>query len=233
MIVNPNNDPWFCVSCCSDISFFSPDASVTGPTNQNVVTVGSHSSPRKIAGSLTCWCFNARSIVNKKLDLFAKLSVSTPGIVMITETYLDSTIATSEIFPSNYTVYRLDRNRHGGGVLIAVLEAFNSFACPQFTRPDIELLWIQLLVTSKPIMFGVSYRPPSSPDSYLMELQHSLSLLPCTSLIFLGGDFNIPGVSPSVKGLDKSSLLLSSVMDDFFLDQCVSTPTRGSNLLDQ
>ena len=102
-------------------------------------------------------------------------------------------------------------------MLIAVLEAFNSFACSQFTRPDIELLWIQLLVTSKPIMFGVFYRPPSSPDSYLMELQHSLSLLPCTSLIFLGGDFNIPGVSPSVKGLDKSSSLLSSIMDDFSL----------------
>ena len=151
---------------------------------------------------------------------------------MITETFLDSTIATSEIFSSNYTVYRLDRNCHGGGVLIAVLEAVDSFVCPQYARPDIELLWIQLLVTSKPIMFGVFYRPPSSPDSYLMELQHSFSLLPSSSLIFLGEDFNVPGVSPSVEGLDKSSSSLSSIMDDFFLDQCVSTPTRGSNLID-
>ena len=102
----------------------------------------------------------------------------------------------------------------------------------QFSRPDIELLWIQLLVGNKPILFGVFYRPPNSPDSHILELQHSLSLLPSNSSIFLGGDFNLPGILPSAKCSDKSSSLLCSVMDDFCLEQGVSAPTRGSNLLD-
>jgi len=78
--------------------------------------------------------------VNKRLDLFAKLSSLYPAIVMITETYLDDTINDSEIFPSNYTVYRLGRNRHGGGVLIAVLDTLSSVTCPQYDRDNIELI---------------------------------------------------------------------------------------------
>ena len=38
-------------------------------------------------------------------------------------------------------LYRLDRNCHGGGVLIAVLNKNTSIACPQYGRANIELLW--------------------------------------------------------------------------------------------
>ena len=94
--------------------------------------------------SLTSWCFNARSVVNKKLELFAKLTALSPDVVMITETYLDDTITNCEIVPANYTLYRLDRNRHGSGVLIAVLNKYTSISCPQYGRANIELLWFQI-----------------------------------------------------------------------------------------
>jgi len=226
MVLNPNNEPWFCASCGSDVSSPPPETLLGNQRYQRI------KSSEPLSRSLTCWSFNARSIVNKSLDLFAKLSSLSPDIVMITETYLDSSITNSEIFPSNYNVYRLDRNRHGGGVLIAILDTFHSVACPQFSRPDTELLWIQLFMSNKPVLFGVFYRPPSSPDSCTLELQHSLSLLPSNSSIFLCGDFNLPGIISPVKCSDKSSSLLSSVMDDLSLEQCVSVPTRGSNLLD-
>ena len=154
---------------------------------------------------------------------------------MITETYLDNTIADSEILPPNYTVFRLDRNRHGGGILIAVLDTFTSVACPQYGRPSIELLWVQLHVGSHPVMFGVFYRPPGSSESYLTELQSSLFSLPPTSAIFLCGDFNLPGIcwtNPSELNVDKNTSLLFSMIHDLSLEQCVLTPTRGSNLLD-
>ena len=60
---------------------------------------------------------------------------------MITETYLDDTIANCEIVSANYTLYSLDRNRHGGGILIAVFNKYTSIACPQYGRVNIELLW--------------------------------------------------------------------------------------------
>ena len=67
-------------------------------------------------------------------------------------------------------VYRLNRNCHGGGVLIAVLDKFTSTACPKFDRDGIELLWIQIHVGLYPVMFGVFYHPPGSPESHLLEL---------------------------------------------------------------
>jgi len=48
--------------------------------------------------------------VNKRLNLLARISAFHPDVIMITETYLDNTIANSEVLPPNYTVFRLDRN---------------------------------------------------------------------------------------------------------------------------
>jgi len=59
--------------------------------------------------SLTCWWFKARSVVNKKLDLLAKLTALSLDDVMITETYLEDNIANCEIVPTlskSIEVYR-------------------------------------------------------------------------------------------------------------------------------
>lgn len=37
------------------------------------------------------------------------------------------------------TVYRIHRNCHGGGVLIAVWSSFPSVACQEYGRADIEV----------------------------------------------------------------------------------------------
>ena len=77
---------------------------------------------------------------------------------MITEIYLDDAINNNEIFPSNYTVNRLDRHYHEGRLLIAALDTLSSVACPQFDRDNIESIWIQLICNGKPVLFGVFYR---------------------------------------------------------------------------
>ena len=45
-----------------------------------------------------------------------------PHVVAIQETKINSSIATSELFPETcpYSVYRKDRNIHGGGVMLLV-----------------------------------------------------------------------------------------------------------------
>ena len=62
--------------------------------------------------SLKCWSFNARSIVNKRLDLLAKLTALSPDVIMVTETPITNYLITF--------LYRLDRNHHGDDILIAV-----------------------------------------------------------------------------------------------------------------
>ena len=65
---------------------------------------------------------NINSIRGKKLELLAFLYFHQPHVVAIQETKIDSSIATSELFPETCpcSVYRKDRNIHGGGVMLLV-----------------------------------------------------------------------------------------------------------------
>ena len=64
---------------------------------------------------------NSRSLVNKIALLELEIATYRYDIMVFTETHLDSTITDSELFPSNYTVFRRDRpynGRKGGGVSV-------------------------------------------------------------------------------------------------------------------
>ena len=65
---------------------------------------------------------NFRSVVGKVAELATMLECTRPDIRIGTETWTDSTIGDSELFPSTFKLFRKDRNRGGGGVLIAVTE---------------------------------------------------------------------------------------------------------------
>ena len=56
--------------------------------------------------------------MNKQLDLHAMISVTAPDVLVITETFLDCSIMDGEVFPQDYSLFRCDKNRHGGGVLM-------------------------------------------------------------------------------------------------------------------
>jgi len=66
-----------------------------------------------------------------------------PSVICIVESWLDHTIADSEIFIQGYSTFRLDRSRHGGGVLIFVN---NQFTCALLYKgtPDFECLVVTI-----------------------------------------------------------------------------------------
>ena len=65
---------------------------------------------------------NINSIRGKKLGLLAFLDFHQSLVVAIQETKIDSSIATSELFPETcpYNIYRKDRNIRGGGVMLLI-----------------------------------------------------------------------------------------------------------------
>ena len=122
---------WHCPDCVVAISELpfadcSISASISDSSMDGVVNAA---TPGSVHQPLLCTCFNARSIVNKQLDLYAMLTASAPDVVVITETFLDCSIVDGEVFPQNYCLFRRDRNRHGGGVLIAVSDKFPVSSC--------------------------------------------------------------------------------------------------------
>ena len=64
--------------------------------------------------------FNARSVLRKLDNLKLVCAIHQPDVICIVESGLDKEISDSELSLSSYNVSRVDRNRHGGGVLIFV-----------------------------------------------------------------------------------------------------------------
>ena len=74
------------------------------------------------------------------------------------QTKIDSSILTSEILPPNYSVMRKDRNKDGGGFMIALKGDLVASHRPDLDA-DADILWAQLeIVGSKPLLIGVFYR---------------------------------------------------------------------------
>ena len=61
--------------------------------------------------------FKATSLLPKIDNLKILSSVYSPDIICVVETWLDTDILESKIAIQGYTVIRLDRNRHGGGII--------------------------------------------------------------------------------------------------------------------
>ena len=120
-----------------------------------------------------------------------------------TESHLNESILNSEVFPTNYHVYRKDRNIHGGGgVFILVKSSIPSSQVKCNT--SIELIWVRIHNNTDNIIIGSFYCPPHSPITVLDELAQSISdirtMYPSAKII-IGGDFNSPGINWSNKSL--------------------------------
>ena len=106
--------------------------------------VSSHPSLTTVNNSnnLSILYYNARSILPKHDELRLIVEVNNPDIICIVETWLSSEILDSEVALPGYQVHRLDRNRHGGGILVYVRD---SFVSNLLSSPDnLELLTLSI-----------------------------------------------------------------------------------------
>ena len=101
MIKEPSTDPWFCDVCFK----------LTPINTSNAIDLH--------PGQLSCACLNARSVLPKRFDIFAFVCAHHIDILAITETFLDDSVSDGEI-SGQYQIFRRDRSRHGGGVLIMI-----------------------------------------------------------------------------------------------------------------
>ena len=178
---------WYCPECVaitSDLSHANCSLS-TSVSDCSVNDCDLHTnSSTLLHRPLLCTCFNARSVMNKQLDLYAMINTTSPDVIVITETFLDCSILDGEVIPQGYLVFRCDRNRHGRGVLIVVSLKFPVGRLQQFEPINAELLWVRILIGSTSVILGGFYRPPESTESYLLELESSLHCLPPNSMFF-------------------------------------------------
>ena len=169
---------------------------------------------------------NARSLKNKVSELQAVVQSMNLSVIAVTETWLDSTILDSALFET-HSVFRRDRNRRGGGVLLAISNSLNPTAldCSDFPS-TLEFVCAVLTINSERWLCGVYYRPPTDVASLglLEDVLNNLHLDMYAGCILMG-DFNINWSSTNPCPLRSA---LRELADSFCVDQIVSEPTRSS-----
>ena len=176
-------------------------------------------------GKLKIVYCNARSVLPKLDELAATCGACDPDIVCIVESWLCSEIGDEEIFLPNYSAVRLDRNRHGGGILMFI----KSTLLYDIVLPGsagLELIFpCILLPCNRKVCLGIFYEPPSASAAIFDTLSDVLCSLNSSlfSNLVLLGDFNV-----NMTLLSSSPFCnhLTNLQNSFLLTQVVEEHTR-------
>ena len=198
--------------------FFSSDSTQSSPSSchmtfsfphlhssvpSNLSAFNLNSAPTR---SLKILSLNVRSLLPKFDEFCLVCAFLSPNIICVSESWLSQDILDHEIALINYQLFRKDRNRHGGGVLLHIL-----FAVPLKLSCDLELLLVSVKVFNQTFTLGSYYRPPSSLNG-ISDLVELLSSVPSESIqnLIIAGDFNVDMSSPSGRLFSDFSSLLNS-----------------------
>ena len=141
-----------------------------------------------------------------------------PDFVVGSESWLSHPVLNSEVFPSNFTVFRKDRDGGHGGVFIACR---SSIECKSIeTDTECELVAFEVVQSSSSSLVIVSvYRPPYNDLVYMENLIDSINCIVDkykNSTIWVAGDLNLPNVNWSDHTIKGSNYLLA--LCNAFLD---------------
>ena len=103
---------------------------------------------------------NINSIRNK-FEILRSMLSEVLDVLMITETKLDDSFPEQQFHIEGFNIpFRLDRNRHGGGLLLYVRNNINAVFLKSYVFPDnIEAFFIEILLKSCKWLICCSYNP--------------------------------------------------------------------------
>lgn len=109
---------------------------------------------------------NTRGLRTKVDSFFLAVMDADYHVIVLTETWLNDTFFSTQLFGHSYTVYRNDRDvtctgkKRGGGVLIAVSNNLRSKGIPINVANDLEQLWVRISTANGDMCIGVIYLAP-------------------------------------------------------------------------
>jgi len=198
----------------------STQVSLEGSDSRAHITSVGKSASHSQSSSFSLLYYNARSLFPKMDCLHALVSIHKPDAICIVETWLCPDITAVEISLPGYSAVRLDRDRHGGGIILFVADLYNVKQGPL----DLEFLLVSVQCAPFKLSVAVLYRSPSSHISYFDNLYSILESFNPSLFrnLVLVGDFNVDFCKSSHTLYQKLLTILSS----FSLTQVVSSPTH-------
>ena len=173
---------------------------------------------------------NARSILPKLDELRVLCVENSYDIVCIVESWLSDEVANTELCIPGFTIFRKDRNRHGGGIIVFVKNTLPCsilpFVTPSLFPTQLEFLPLCIEFYKHKFCISIFYRPPSADVAYFdtfCNVVESLDIVKYSNFILLG-DFNIDFCNSSHPMTTKLTNFCNSLM----LTQVVDEPTHMS-----
>ena len=188
-------------------------------------------------GGLNCFYTNARSLRNKKDELFSYISNEDIDILCVTESWVNEiefSDTISEFDLQGYNMYISQRTgRIGGGIIIYIKNNIVSSLNTSIKQDGVESLWIDIRFSkNRMVHLGAFYRPPGQTDD-IDELMIREISKGCETDAVIIGDFNLNSVDwENMIGRDRTSGRFIECFEDNFLNQFVNDSTRGDNILD-
>lgn len=142
--------------------------------------------------------------------------------ICVTEKWLNNTFPDSEVSIRNNCILCKDCDKQGGGVCMYIRKDLSFNKKTDLDHDGIEALWIELfLPKSKPVLTGVSYRPPTQQDFYsILDFVFSSSNDFLQYETILLGDLNTDVLC------SKSYPVLNHFINMLNLTQVINEPTR-------
>ena len=166
---------------------------------------------------------------NKVAELASIINELQLDIILGNEFLQNTDIASGEIFPDHYDVFRKDRPDGYGGVFQATKKDLIITQRSDFDT-DCEIIWTQCQLPNRKansILFGSFYRPNVYDIKSLFKFDKSLFALGDKLLrhsVIVAGDFNAPNINwenHQVSGNVSTSELLLEIIDKHDLHQLV------------
>ena len=176
--------------------------------------------------------YNVQSIANK-IDIIES-ELRNFDVICISETWLDARTSDDEIRINDFKLYRRDRpgDPHGD---ICVYIRNNVFSKRRYDHelPNVECIWIEVVIHNKKQLIGTFYRPPNSTNATLSSIEVSIGLAFDTNIqnILLTGDFNLDTLK------ENSNKKIRDLCQQFNFDQIMNAPTHytenSSSIIDK
>lgn len=171
---------------------------------------------------------NINSIQNKFEELSQLIKVLKIHVAFISETKIDSSYPNEQFNIDGFTVYRKDRSKGGGGIMVFVA---NTLQCKRlkFDRKytTLEPIALEIKIGNRSMTILGIYRPPRNlSGNYQIKLEELNNICNWAAFhnktVILLGDLNLDRLKPNTK----EGKLLLDMEEEQELECLINVPTR-------
>ena len=148
-------------------------------------------------------------------------------ILCIQETKIDRSFPDSQFAIKGYIMYRRDRKKGGGGIVVYIRESLPSYSSKTKTK-EMEAILVDFQVGKQHISLLCGYKPPSVNNNIFTDEMYTLldAAISNRPNIICLGDLNCDILHPLDNG--KEELAWLDICDIYDLQNLITAPTRIS-----